>query len=154
MPRISNINLSYNLEQNMLSIRHERVCREDFLRLIGNGYTNLLACLEEAGSLATDIPFVAIENIEPGIFALEIIVPVPRPLVGKDNIRSWTSRPGKVVWCMYQGFHRDMTAVYDELETWITDRRLSRVGPVYEQHYTGLEISAEKRLTKIAIPVA
>ena len=160
MPRISDFALLERPEQYALAITHNLNSAEQLPSLIGGGYQQLAAYLEELGELLTDNPYVAYRpkggsgfSMENG-FSAEIGFTVIRPFPAKGEILPLVIPARKEASCMYLGPYLDMAPVYGEMMGWMAAKNLRGSGAVYEFYYNGPDTQPEHYLTKIVMPLA
>ena len=152
MPRISDIAVFQQLEQNTLCIpATARV--QDLPKLIGESYAKLARHLESLGALMADVPFVAFHNMDMQRLEVEIGFVVPAPLPGKDDIQPRRIAACKAAVCMYRGPYREVEPVYHEMARWISQQGYQLAGGSYEYYYNSPNVPESDLLTKIVLPL-
>ena len=152
MPRISKVELLFQKEQEVLSIR-TRTKVEELPRLIGESYGMIAAYLGDLGELMAGVPFVGYHNMDMQDLDVEIGFPVARPLMEKGEIKPSVIPAGRVVFSMFRGAYGEMEPLYEEMTEFIVKNGLEAAGMVYEYYYNGLDFPESEYLTKIIIPV-
>jgi len=147
------IELFETAAQPVLSQRH--VTSVDQLPVvIGKAYEAVFSYLYERGEQPADMPFVAYYNMDMTALDVEIGVPVSRVFDGTPEIRSGEIPAGRKVEGMYQGPYGGMTAIYDALNQWMSERAIEPTGVVYEFYYNSPEeVPESELLTKVVFLV-
>lgn len=153
MPRISDISLFSRLPQHTLHINYENLSVNDLREKTVAGYVRLNAYLGDLRAVMAGNPYVAYHRIDYGEFDVEIGFVVAHPLPGKGDIISGEIPESLVASCMFLGPYNGLTAIYREMEDWITSRNLEIAGSSYEYYYNGRNYPPQQLLTKVVIPV-
>lgn len=154
MPKMSNIELLYQVKQPILSIK-ATVTLDELPMTIGSSFGKLGGYLAELGELMTDIPFVIyhnFENMDSRKIEVEIGFPVTHELPEKDNIKFSVIPESKIIFCMYRGAYGEITPVYTEMGQWLQKNGYKAKGPCYEYYYNDNTFPESELLTKVVIP--
>ena len=127
MPRVSDIGLLHRREQPVLCI-HATTAVSNLPKLIGESYGKMCTYLAELGEHISDMPYVGYFNQDMNALQVEIGFPVAKPLPVKDGIEAGVMPEGLVAFCIYRGAYGDMVQTYDELQEWITNKRVRADG--------------------------
>ena len=155
MPRITNIEIIQQVEQNTISMR-KKVKLEELPVHIGSCFAKMGAYLQELGELLTDIPvaiFYSYRQMTEEEIDLELALPLSKKVEGKGDIKAGVIPASKLVFSLYQGNQDGMISIYKEIEEWIAAKGLEPIGSCYEYYYNGEEYGEDKLLTKVVIPV-
>ncbi len=152
MPKISNIELIYQNEQHVLSIR-KRTGVAQLPMLIGESYGAIAQYLSDMGELMSDVPFVAYYNMDMHDLDVDIGFPVSSAFPGKGDIKHNVIPEGKFVFALHLGSYTELEPLYAEMAAWITNNGLTPSGPAYEFYYNGPEFPESQYLTKVVMPV-
>lgn len=152
MSRISNIEFLEKQEQPTLTIR-TRTSAEGLPALIGDCLSKICSYMAELGASASDLPFVAYHNMDMADLDVEVGLPVPRRLQGRDAILAGVIPGGYRILCMHLGPYSGLEGVYAEMAAWIPEHGFIPSGTAYEYYYNGPDFPPEQYLTRIELPV-
>lgn len=139
--------------QPVLSIR-TRTAVGNLPQELGKAYGAIIAYLNEIGEKPLEAAFAAYYNMDMEDLDVEMGFPVPKPLVGKGEIKSSEIPAGKQVSCFYKGPYNQMVPAYNAMTQWINENGYSPTGVSYEFYYNSpLEVPESELLTKIVFPL-
>ena len=155
MPRVSDIEVLYRLEQPVLYIS-TKTNVNNLPNAIGESFVKLGAFLEDSVELLTDIPFVAFpgyENMDENNMSVVVGFPISRKLQGRGEIQSSVLPEGKIIFCMHRGDYGGMGPLYQDMADWIKENGYESAGTCYEYYYNGPNFPEEEMLTRVVIPL-
>ncbi len=136
-----------------LSIR-TRAAVDQLPQVLGDSF-GLIACyLEELGEKATGPPFAAYYNMDMQDLDIEIGIPVPRELPGRNEIQPSGIPGGQVASCLHVGPYNAIEPTYSALSEWMAAEGLSPTGVAVEMYLNDPTRTAPEQLqTQILFPL-
>lgn len=139
--------------QATLSIR-QTILVSELPQVLGAGYAAIEKRLSDLGEAPTGPPFVAYYNMDMQNLDIELGFPVAKPLAGEGSVQPGEIPGGEMAICDYTGPYSELSAVYQELMTWIETQALKPTGISYEFYLNDPTITPPEALrTLIGFPL-
>lgn len=151
--KMSKIELLEQDGQTVLAIR-TKTSVEMLPNLIGESYMKILSYLSELGEQPADVPYTAYYNLDMQDLDVEMGFPVARPLPDKNEMKTGTIPPGRVVSYLYTGPYSGMEGPYNKMFQWIQEKGYEPTGVCYEYYLNNPDEVPESELqTRIVMPL-
>jgi AraC family transcriptional regulator len=121
--------------QHILFVRL-RVARHELSSAIGEGLGKAFPYSQRVGAAIAGRPFTRYLSTGPGLYRIEVGMPVAAATTGESHVESGTLPGGPIAVAMHGGSYDTLTETYAALERWIEANGYRTSGPPWESYIT------------------
>ena len=121
--------------QHILFVR-ARVARHDIPNAIGEGLGKAFPYSQRLGLAIAGRPFTRYLSMGPGLYSIEVGLPVATAAQGEGDVEAGTLPAGPIAVAMHGGSYDQLSETYAALERWIETNGYRAGGPPWESYIT------------------
>ena len=121
--------------QHILFVRL-RAARHELSSAIGEGLGQAFPYSQRVGVAIAGRPFTRYQSTGPGLYRIEVGMPVATATGGESRVESGTLPGGPVAVAMHAGSYDTLTETYAALERWIEANGYRTAGAPWESYIT------------------
>ncbi len=127
--------------EQQTALIHLTVPRDEIQKVMGPGYTELMAALSAQGIKPTGPWFTHHLRMDPAIFDFEICVPVAGPISPVGRVRAGRLPASRVARTIYHGPYEGLPEAWTEFQAWIAAQGHTAAVDLWEVYAAGPETS-------------
>lgn len=116
---------------------HVTVPRDEIQKVMGPGVAELMSTLKAQGITPAGPWLTHHLKMQPGIFDLDIAVPVDRAVQETGRVRNGTLPAATVARTIYHGPYQNLGSAWPELDQWIDAQGRKAAAELWETYLTG-----------------
>jgi effector-binding domain-containing protein len=122
---------------------HVTIPRSEIRAVMGPGIGEVMAAVKAQGIGPTGPWFTHHLRMDPATFDFEICVPVTAPVTPVGRVKAGRRPAMKVARTVFHGDYQNLSAAWDEFDTWIKANGHQPSPDLYECYFAGPESSSD-----------
>jgi AraC family transcriptional regulator len=122
-------------EQPIVFVRM-RAARHEIAGAIGEGLGKAFPYSQRSGAAIAGRPFTRYLSTGPGLFEIEVGIPLTAPAAGEDDVKAGALPGGLAAVGLHAGPYDQLTETYAAMERWIEANGLRTAGAPWESYIT------------------
>jgi AraC family transcriptional regulator len=125
-----------HLEAMPILFTRLRAARHELSKAIGEGAGKTFPYAQRIGAAIAGHPFTRYVSTGPGLYSIEVGVPLAAPAPGEGDVEAGFLPAGPVAIAVHAGPYEQLSETYAALERWIEANGLRTAGPPWERYIT------------------